>query len=119
MNNTKNNEKNNMNKTCKNFMNIFLTLGLLTGLSFGSYQFCNWYECNGWSAFLRSDLICNACIDTAYHLKNFQISLYGSVFTLIAYKMSSIINSAESLTDTYIFEDYQLGKKSPRSLKVK
>ena len=103
----------------KNFVNISLTLGLMTGLSYGSYQFCNWYGCDGWSSFLRSDLICNACVDAAYHLKNYQISLYGSAFTLISYKLSSLISKASAPTDTYIFEDYDLGRNSPRSLKPK
>jgi len=91
----------------------------MIGLSFGSYQFCNWYGCNGWTTFLRYDLICNACVDTAYHLKNYQISLYGSVFTLVTYKMTSFINKAGSPAEKYIFEDYLLGKKSPRRLKTK
>ncbi len=105
--------------SCKKFVNISMTLGLMIGLSYGSYQFCNWYGCNGWSAFLRSDLICNACVDAAYHLKNYQISLYGSIFTLITYQMTSLVNKAGSSTETYIFEDYKLGKNSPRTLKRK
>ena len=103
--------------SCKKFINLVLTFGIILGLSIGSYQMCNWYGCNGWSAFLRSDLICNACVDVAYHLKNYQISLYGSVFTLITYKMSSFVNKAGAATETYIFEDYTLGKNSPRTLK--
>ena len=51
----------------KNVAYLFLTLGLMTGLSIGSYQLCNWYGCNSWSGFMRADLICNACIDVAYH----------------------------------------------------
>ena len=101
----------------KNSMNLILTLGFLTGLSFGSYQFCNWYGCNGWLSFMRADLICNTCIDASYHLKNYQTSIYGSIFTLITYQFTTLINKASSQTDTYIFEDYNLGKKSPRSLK--
>jgi len=103
----------------KNFANLLLTLGTMTGLSYGSLRFCNWYGCSGWSAFLRSDLICNACVDVAYHLKNYQISLYGSVFTLLSYHLSSLISKASAPSDKYIFEDYELGKKSPRSLKLK
>ena len=103
----------------KNFANLLLTLGAMTGLSYGSYQFCNWYECDGWSAFLRSDLICNACVDASYHLKNHQLSLYGGVFTLITCKLSSFISKASSPSEKYIFEEYDLGKKSPRSLKLK
>ena len=99
-------------------MNLILTLGFLTGLSFGSYQFCNWYDCNNWYAcnnwlsFMRSDLICNACTDAIY-----QTSIYGSMFTLVTYQFTTLINKASSQTDTYIFEDYSLGKKSPRTLK--
>jgi len=85
----------------KNSMNLILTLGFLSGLSFGSYQFCNWYGCNNWLSFMRADLICNACTDANYHIKNYQTSIYGTQ------------------TDTYIFEDYSLGKKSPRTLKTK
>lgn len=101
-----------------NFVNLFLTLFALTGLSVGSYQFCNWYSCDGWISFMRSDLICNACVDTAYHLKNYQISLYGSVFTLLSYQLTTLINRASFDGDKYIFEEYDLGKKSPRKLKV-
>jgi hypothetical protein len=105
--------------TYKNFINILITSGFLTGLSFLSYQFCNWYGCNGWISFMRSDLICNACVDISYHLKNYQISLYGSIFTLVTYQMTTLINRTSSLTESYVFEEYELGKKSPRSLKVK
>lgn len=104
-------------------MNLILTLGFLTGLSFGSYQFCNWYGCNNWYAcnnwlsFMRVDLICNACTDANYHLKNYQTSIYGIIFTLITYQFTTLINKSSSKSDTYIFEDYSLGKKSPRSLK--
>ena len=93
-------------------MNLILTLGYLTGLSFGSYQFCNWYGCNNCLSFMRADLICNACTDA-----NYQTSIYGSIFTLITYQFTTLINKASSKSDTYIFEDYSLGKKSPRSLK--
>ena len=93
-------------------MNLILTLGFLTGLSFGSYQFCNWYACNNWLSFMRADLIRNACTDA-----NYQTSIYGIIFTLITYQFTILINKASSQTDTYIFEDYSLGKKSPRSLK--
>jgi len=90
----------------------------MTGLSFGSYQFCMWYGCSGWLAFMRSDLICNACVDASYHLKNYQISLYGSVFTLLSYQLTKLINRASFDSDKYIFEEYDLGKKSPRKLKL-
>jgi len=100
----------------KNFTNLLITLSSFSFLSFGSYQFCNWYGCNGWSAIMRTDLICNACTDASYHLKNYQISLFGSLFTLITYQMTTLINKTSS-SDTYIFEDYSLGKKSPRTLK--
>ena len=103
----------------KNFANLMITLGLLTGISFGSYQFCTWYGCNGWFAIMRADLICNACTDAYYHLKNYQISIYGSMFTLISYQMTTFINKASAPSDKYIFEDYKLDKKSPRSLKLK
>ena len=101
----------------KNFMNLIFTLSLLTSISFGSYQFCNWYGCNGWLSFLRADLICNACTDASYHLKNYQVSLFGSLFTLITYQMTTLINKASAPSENYIFEDYSLGKKSPRTLK--
>ena len=61
---------------------------------------------------MRADLICNACTDAIY-----QTSIYGIIFTLITYQFTILINKASSQTDTYIFEDYSLGKKSPRSLK--
>ena len=101
----------------KNIMNLIFTLGLLTSISFGSYQFCNWYGCNGWTSFMRTDLICNACTDASYHLKNYQVSLFGSLFTLITYQMTTLINKASAPSENYIFEDYSLGKKSPRTLK--
>ena len=111
------------NNSLKNLMNLIFTLLFMCGLSFFSYQFCNWYGCGSWTGFLRADLICNACVDTMYHLKNYQVSLYGSVFTLVTYKMTTLINRATSPTQTYIFEDifedYDLGKNSPKSLKIK
>ena len=107
------------NSACKNFINLFITLGVMTGLSFGSFIFCNWYGCNSWMSFIRADLICNACVDTAYHLKNYQVALYGSMFTLITYKMTNPVSRASAPTNTYIFEDYSLGINSPRRLRVK
>ena len=107
------------NSSCKNFINLIVSLGVMTGLSFGSFTFCTWYGCNSWMSFMRADLICNACVDTAYHLKNYQVALYGSMFTLITYKMTSLVNRASAPTNTYIFEDYSLGRNSPRRLRVK
>ena len=107
------------NSACKNFINLIMTLGVMTGLSFGSFIFCNWYGCNSWMSFIRADLICNACVDTAYHLKNYQVALYGSMFTLITYKMTNLVSRASAPTITYIFEDYSLGINSPRRLRVK
>jgi len=108
-----------MSNVYKNVINLLMTTGFIGGLSFLCFRSCDWYGCNGWSSILRADLICNACTDVSYHLKNYQISLYGSMFTLISYQLTSLINRAGAQTDTYIFEDYQLGKKSPRSLKTK
>ena len=95
----------------KNFINLILTLVFMAGLSFSSIYFCNWYGCNSISSFFRADLICNACVDTSYHLKNYQISLYGSIFTLITYKLSSLINLAAAPSNQYIFEDNSFGIK--------
>ena len=101
----------------KKFANIIVTIAAMTGLSFGSYQACSWYGCNSWVSFMRADLICNACIDASYHLKKYQLSLYGAIFTLITYKMSSLVERASSSTDKYIFEDYSLGHKTPPTLR--
>tara|TARA_B100000161_G_C33255007_1_gene283084 strand:- start:58 stop:270 length:213 start_codon:yes stop_codon:yes gene_type:complete len=70
---------------------------------------------------MRTDLICNACTDASYHLKNYQTSIYGSMFTLVTYQFTTLINKASSQSDTFIFEGYSLarGEKSPRSLKQK
>ena len=103
----------------KNLINLILTLGLILLLSYFSYEFCNWYGCSSWSYLLRSDLICNACTDISYHLKNYQVSIYGGMFTLVSYHLTTLINKATAPSDKYIFEDYSLGKKSPRSLKQK
>ena len=106
-----------MSNSMKKFANIIGTLAVMTGLSFGSYQACSWYGCDSWVSFMRADLICNACVDASYHLKNYQLSLYGATFTLITYKMSSLVERASSSTDSYIFEDYSLGRKTPPSLR--
>lgn len=103
----------------KNLINLILTLGFILLLSYFSYEFCNWYGCSSWSYLLRSDLICNACTDISYHLKNYQISIYGGMFTLVSYHLTTLINKAAAPSDKYIFEDYSLGEKSPRSLKPK
>jgi hypothetical protein len=70
-----------------NLKNLIITLGLLTCISFTSN--------------------CNIITDS-------WISIYGIIFslvTLVSYKMTAFE------ADTYIFEDYKLGKKSPRTLK--
>lgn len=105
----------------KNLINLILTLGFILLLSYFSYEFCNWYGCSSWSYLLRSDLICNACTDISYHLKNYQISIYGGMFTLVSYHLTTLINKATAPSDKYIFEDYNLarGGDSPRSLKPK
>ena len=105
----------------KNLINLILTLGFILLLSYFSYEFCNWYGCSSWSYLLRSDLICNACTDISYHLKNYQVSIYGGMFTLVSYHLTTLINKATAPSDRYIFEDYSLarGEKSPRSLKQK
>lgn len=105
----------------KNLINLILTLGLILLLSYFSYEFCKWYGCSSWSYLLRSDLICNACTDISYHLKNYQISIYGGMFTLVSYHLTTLINKATAPSDKYIFEDYGLVQegKSPRSLKQK
>ena len=92
----------------KNFVNLILTFGFMIGLSFGSFTLCTWYGCNSWSSFMRAD-----------HLKNYQISLYGSTFILVSYKITSLVNRAGSPTNKYIFEDYSLGRNSPKRLKLK
>ena len=100
----------NINSSFKNFINLILTLGFMAGLSFCSLYFCNWYGCNSLSSFFRADLLCNACVDASYHLKNYQISLYGSIFTLITYKLTSLINRAKCPSNQFIFEDYSFNK---------
>ena len=77
-----------------NLKNLIITLGLLT---------------------------CTVIIHTDNWISFYQ-SIYGSIFslvtlvtlvTLVAYKMTNKVLEP----DTYIFEDYKLGKKSPRTLK--
>ena len=58
-----------MNADLKTFINMISAFGLISGLSFGSHQFCNWYGCYSWFSFLRTDIICNMCTDISYHLK--------------------------------------------------
>ena len=107
------------NSACKNFINLIIILATMVGLSLGSYTFCTWYGCNSWTSVMGADLICNGCVNAAYHIKNFQIALYGSMFSLFTYKITSMVNKASSPTDTYIFEEYILGKNSPRRPNVK
>ena len=82
-----------------NLKNPIIILGLLTCISFTSN--CNMITDN-WISF-------------------YQLSIYGGICSLvtlialvalIAYKMTKALEA-----DTYIFEDYKLGKKSPRTLK--
>ena len=110
-----------MKDNMTNIKSSFLTLSLLMSLSYGSYQFCNWYECDLWSSILRGDLICNACIDASYHLKNLQMTLYGSLFTFLTYKMTSLVNKVISASDSLYssdssdssdFEELRLTKKT-------
>jgi hypothetical protein len=73
--------------------NLILTLGLIACVSRISFT-----------------SNCNIIVDTRI---SFYQSIYGSIFSLIAYKMTNKVLEP----DTYIFEDYKLGKKSPRTLK--
>ena len=98
-------------------INMVITLGCIVSLSFARCTFCNWYGCNSMMSFMGTDMICNACVDVAYHLKNYQIALYGSVFTLLSYKMTNLVNLATSSKEL-IFKDYSLGINSPRKLGV-
>ena len=107
------------NNLFRNMINMIVTIGLITCLSFGLYHLCNWYGCNSIKSFLHLDMICNTCIDLSYHFKNYQYTLYGGTMTMISYKFNSLINWVGGPTETYIFEDYVLGKNSPRKLKVK
>jgi hypothetical protein len=81
-----------------NLKNPIIILGLLTCISFTTN--CNMITDN-WISFYQS--------------------IYGIIFSLVtlialialvAYKMTRAFE-----VDTYIFEDYKLGKKSPRTLK--
>ena len=83
-----------------NLKTLIITLGLLTCISFTSN--CNIIP-DSWTSFHQS--------------------IYGIIFSLvtlialvalITYKMTT--KALEP--DTYIFEDYKLGKKSPRTLKI-
>ena len=90
----------------KHFINLILTMSFMSGLSFFSFQFCNWYGCNSFVNMLRVDLVCNTCTDISYHLKNHQMSIYGSIFTFLSYQLSTLINKAGSQNDKYIYEEY-------------
>jgi len=80
----------------KLFSNIVLTSFFTGGLSFFSMEFCNWYGCNSWTTIFRSDMICNSCTDVSYHLKNYQTSMYGSLFTVISCQMTDLVTRAGS-----------------------
>ena len=65
------------------------------------------------------DMVCNMCIDISYHFKNYQYTLYGGTISLLSYRLHSLINWVRSPNEKYIFEDYVLGKNSPRRLNIK
>ena len=96
-----------------NLKNLILTLGLLARIS-----------CISCISF-TSNCNCNIIVDSRIF---YQLSIYGGIcslvtlitlvslialVTLVTYKMKALE------PDTYIFEDYKLGKKSPRTLKNK
>ena len=87
-------------------LSLIAMMGFMGCLSLGSFMFCDWYGCNSMSSFFRADLICNMCTDISFHLKNYQIALYGSAATLIAYQMTSLVNKAGTTTDKFFFENY-------------
>jgi len=103
------------------FINIMITTFILGSFSYINQIFCQWWGCNNISFIniLRGDLICNSCLDISYHLKNHQIAIYSGIFALLSSKLTHLIYKAESSTHKYIFEDYSLGKKSPRELNPK
>ena len=107
------------NNIFMNLVNMIITIGFITCLSFGAYYFCNWYGCNSFRSFLYLDMVCNMCIDISYHFKNYQYTLYGGTMSLLSYKLHSLINWVQSPNEKYIFEDYVLGKNSPRRLNIK
>ena len=105
----------------KKFTYIMITTFIMSGCSFLSQIVCQWWGCYDitFVNLFRADLICNTCTDVSYHLKNHQIAIYGSVFTLLTCQLTNLINRVESPINKYIFDDYPLGKKSPRKLKLK
>ncbi len=82
--------------------NLILTLGLLTGIS-----------CISCISFTSN---CNITVDSRVYFHH--ISIYGSIFSFVTLVASKMTTKAFE-HDTYIFEDYKLGKKSPRTLKNK
>lgn len=93
-----------MNADLKTFLNMIFAFGLISGLSFGSHQFCNLYGCYSWFYFLRTDVICNMCTDISYNLKNYHMSLYASAITLVTYNMTTLVNRASTKSDKLLFE---------------
>ena len=45
------------NNIFMNLVNMIITIGFITCLSFGAYYFCNWYGCNSFRSFLYLDII--------------------------------------------------------------
>jgi hypothetical protein len=78
------------------FANVFMTTVFTGGISFSTLEFCNWWGCNTWTAIFRTDLVCNACTDVSYSLKNYQTSLYGTMFSVLSYQMTELVNKAVS-----------------------
>ena len=93
-----------MNADIKIFINIISMTCFIGSLSFTSHQLCNWYGCYNWNYFLRTDMICNACTDVSYHLKNYHVSLYASAITIATFKMTTLVNSATTKSDKLLFE---------------
>lgn len=86
-------------KSC--LIHIITPIVSVSGISYITNCFCNWYGCNTiLNIFFRGDIVCNACTDINYHSKNLQHSLYSSFGSILALQISNMISNSKTLVKT-------------------
>ena len=77
------------------FYNILLPISVMILLNIVSFSECTFLGCYNldFSNFFRVNLLCNACTDLSYHLKEYQLQIYFSIGGILLKTSNDFINS--------------------------
>ena len=80
----------------KQIIYIFYILLFVFFANIFIHMVCNHYlECFHWSYLFGHNLVCNACIDFAKWIKDYQFMLYGTISSLCLIQFNTYINSKQ------------------------